>query len=212
MTVESRLGHRQRQAQATRDAVASAARQLFAERGYTSTTIEAISQAARVPSQTIYSAFGSKPAILEHIREMWVAETEVRELGARALTLPNPADRLRQAAHWTRRQFELGSDVITMYQEAARSDPRVAKTWAGVLRGRERAIREVLAPFAKQDSLDLYITLTLSEIYRSLVLERGWTPSRYETWLAQVLIQELLDHDTKRSTRRQTGRQRRAPG
>ena len=187
------LGHRERQARATRDAVAIAARRLFAEWGYTSTTIESISEAARVPAQTIYSAFGSKPAILEHIREMWVAETEVRELGARALAMSNPADRLRQAAHWTRRQFELGSDVITVYQEAARSDPRVAKTWAKVLRDRERAVRQVLAPFAKPHSLDVYITLTLSEIYRSLVAERGWSPSRYERWLARALIRELLD-------------------
>lgn len=207
MTAGSRLGHRERQAQATRDSVAIAARRLFAERGYTSTTIEAISEAAQVPAQTIYSAFGSKPAILEHIREMWVAETEVRELGARALTMSNPADRLRQAAHWTRRQFELGSDVITMYQEAARSDPRVAKTWVGVLQGRERAVAEVLAPFAKPDSLDLYITLTLSEIYRSLVLERGWSPSRYEAWLAQTLIQELLGRGREGSTRNQPRRQ-----
>lgn len=209
MTLGSRLGHRERQAQATRDAVATAARRLFAERGYTSTTIEAVSEAARVPAQTIYSAFGSKPAILEHIREMWVAKTEVRELGARALTLSNPADRLRQAAHWTRRQFELGSDVITMYQEAARSDPRVAETWSNVLRGRERAVREVLAPFAKQHSLDVYITLTLSEIYRSLVLERGWSPSRYEAWLAQALIRELLDSGGEGLAHNQLRRKRR---
>ena len=210
MTTGGRLGHRERQARATRDSVAIAARRLFAERGYTSTTIEAISEAARVPAQTIYSAFGSKPAILEHIREMWVAETEVRELGARALTLSNPADRLRQAAHWTRRQFELGSDVIAVYQEAARSDPRVAKTWADVLRGRERAVGEVLAPFAKQHSLDLYITLTLSEIYRSLVLERGWSPSRYEAWLAQALIRELLDPGSEGLAHKQLRRKRRS--
>lgn len=210
MKTTSRLGHRERQARATRDAVATAARRLFAERGYTSTTIEAISEAARVPAQTIYSAFGSKPAILEHIREMWVAETEVRELGARALTLTNPVDRLRQAAHWTRRQFELGSDVIAVYQEAARADPRVAETWSNVLRFRERAVREVLAPFAKQHSLDLYITLTLSEIYRSLVLERGWSPSRYEAWLAQALIRELLDRGGEGLAHNQRRRKRRS--
>lgn len=198
MMTGNSAGHRERQARATLDTVATAARRLFAERGYASTTIEAISEAARVPAQTIYSAFGSKPAILEHIREMWVAETEVRELGAQALTMSNPADRLRQSAHWTRRQFELGSDVIAVYQEAARSDPRVAKTWTNVLRGRERAVREILAPLANRHSLDLYITLTLPEIYRSLVKDFGWSPSRYEEWLANVLIRELLDHGGER--------------
>jgi len=42
------------------------------------------------------------------------------------------------------------------------------------------------------EGLDLYITLVLPEIYHSLVLERGWNPDRYETWLADNLIHQLL--------------------
>jgi len=42
------------------------------------------------------------------------------------------------------------------------------------------------------DRVDLYITLVLPEVYRTLVLERGWSADRYEKWLAHLLINLLL--------------------
>jgi AcrR family transcriptional regulator len=194
-----KISYRQRQAQATRRAIALAARTLFAERGYDATTIDAISAACGIPIPTIYSALGSKPAILEEARLVWIEEAEVTSLYAEAMQLENGTDRLRMAAHWTRRQFELGIDVITAYQEAARSDPRAARVWREALAGRERAVRELvmslgpgLRPRLTVDrGLDLYIAVTLPEIYRTLT-ERGWTPDDYELWLWPRLASELL--------------------
>jgi AcrR family transcriptional regulator len=192
--------HRERQAQATREAVATAARRLFAEQGYVATTVEAISGAAAIPVPTIYSAFGNKPAILEEARRLWIAETEVENLHRQALATPEVEKRLRLAAHWTRRQFELGYDVISIYQEAARADPRVAEVWRQVMLRREAAVSELLEslkghlrPGLKlNQALDLYVSWTLPEIYRTLVLERGWSLTRYENWLAELLIREFL--------------------
>jgi hypothetical protein len=48
------LSHRQREASATREAIARTALQLFADRGYVATTIQAISEAADIPAPTIY--------------------------------------------------------------------------------------------------------------------------------------------------------------
>ena len=39
--------------------------------------------------------------------------------------------------------------------------------------------------------------LTSYDLYRMLVVERGWEPVRYETWLAQLLIQHLLESSEK---------------
>jgi AcrR family transcriptional regulator len=192
--------HRQKQAQATREAVAAAARRLFAEQGYVATTIEAISEAAEIPVPTIYSAFGNKPAILEEARRLWIAETDVENLHRRALATPEVERRLRLAAHWTRRQFELGYDVISIYQEGARADPRVASVWRQVMLRREAAVSELLeslkgrlrSGLTLRQALDLYVSWTLPEIYRTLVLERGWSLTRYENWLAELLIREFL--------------------
>ena len=199
-TVKGRPSHRQRQAQATREAVAAAARRLFANRGYVATTVEAIAQEADIPVPTIYSAFGAKPAILEEVRRLWVLDSEVAELHAEAMRLSDARARLSLAAHWTRRQFELGYDVIAMHQDAARADPRVAETWRMALAGRETAVGELLRPLSREfkpglsrtGALDLYVTLTVPEIYRTLVVERGWTVERYENWLAAALLRELL--------------------
>jgi AcrR family transcriptional regulator len=192
--------HRQRQAQATREAVAGAARRLFAEQGYVATTIEAISEAAEIPVPTIYSAFGNKPAILEEARRLWITETDVENLHRRAVTTPDVQKRLRLAAQWTRRQFELGYDVISVYQEAARGDPRVAAVWRKVMLRREAAVSELLesmrgrlrSGLTVRRALDLYVTWTLPEVYRTLVLERAWSPNKYEHWLADLLTRELL--------------------
>jgi AcrR family transcriptional regulator len=192
--------YRQRQAQATRETVARAARRLFAEQGYTATTIEAISGAAEIPVPTIYSAFGNKPAILEEVRRLWIAGADVENLHRQALATPEVEKRLRLAAHWTRRQFELGYEVIAMYQEAARTDPRVAAVWRQVMSRREAAVSEMLGSLTGRlrrglkvrQALDLYVAWTLPEVYRTLVLERGWSRSRYENWLAELLIREFL--------------------
>jgi AcrR family transcriptional regulator len=201
------ISHRQRQAQATRAAVAGAARRLFADHGYIATTVEAISDAAEIPVPTIYSAFGNKPAILEEVRLRWIAETNVERLHGEALRAPDVRLRLRLAAQWTRRQFQLGYDVIAIYQEAAGADPRVAAVWRQVMSFREAAVSELLGSLrgrlrpglTVRQALDLYVAWTLPEVYRTLVLERGWSPNRYESWLAELLIREFLAGEQPRT-------------
>jgi hypothetical protein len=98
------------------------------------------------------------------------------------------------------RQFELGYDVTSIYQEAARADPRVAKAWRQVMLRREAAVSELLESMrgrlrpglTLRHALELYVTWTLPEIYRTLVLERAWSPNKYEHWLADLLIREFL--------------------
>lgn len=43
-----------------------------------------------------------------------------------------------------------------------------------------------------EEATDVLWTLTSYELYRMLVIERRWPPERYEMWLAQLLIQHLL--------------------
>src|SRR5918999_403554 len=53
-----------------RTAVVGAARRLFLERGYGSTTIEAISELADVPPATVYRLFSSKHGILKSLLDV----------------------------------------------------------------------------------------------------------------------------------------------
>jgi len=196
---EEKTGHRYRQAMATRQQIAVAARRLFAERGYLGTTIAAIAAEADIPAPTIYSAFGTKAKILEEITRSWIAESGTQQHES-SLAQPDPVRRLHMAAHWHTRQMELGHDVITIYQEAARADPEMALVLKSVLDGRERAIGKLIdsltehlaAGLTRSTAVDLFVTCTLSEIYRSLVLERGWPLADYERWLGELLVAQLL--------------------
>jgi len=193
-------GHRQRQAESTRQQIAHAARALFAERGYLGTTITAIAEAADIPAPTIYSAFGSKGRILEKITQNWMQESRTVSIAAASLAEKDPGRQLRLFAELNRRQLDVGSDVIAIYQEAARSDVQMAGTQRKILASREGEIRkliDVLGPHLKPEltahsALDVCLACTVPEIYRTLVAERGWTPQRYERWLGDLLVEQLL--------------------
>ncbi len=192
--------HRQRQAMATKAQIASAARALFAAQGYVGTTILAIAEAADIPAPTIYSAFGTKAAILRAIAWGVAGTLDIDRAHAEALAQPDPRDGLRMAARIQRRQFEQMYDVIDIYQEAARTDPDIAQDTRTIAANREHAFRRHIDAIATHlapgvsvdDGVDIYLTLVLPEAYRTLVIERGWSPDRYENWLAEALTTQLL--------------------
>jgi len=192
-------GHRQRQAEETRLQIAQAARSLFAERGYAATTIAAIAEEADIPAPTIYSAFGSKAKILEKITRIWMTDAQTVSIAEASLAEPDPAQQLRMFAELNRRQLEVGSDVVAIYQEAARSDPQMAAVLKGVLASREGEIRKLIraikqhlkAGLSIDAALDACLALSVPEIYRTL-MERDWTPRRYQTWLGDLLVDQLL--------------------
>lgn len=195
--------HRQRQAMATKQQIASSARHLFATRGYVGTTIAAIAEAADIPAPTIYSAFGTKASILQAIARGVTSTLDVNRSHDAALAEPDPARGLRLAANLQRRQYEHMYDVVAIYTEAARTDPDIAQAVQTIMANRERAFRHHIEAIAAHlapgvsvdDAVDIYLTLVLPDVYRTLVLERGWTAGRYEIWLADALIHQLLHGD-----------------
>jgi AcrR family transcriptional regulator len=185
---------------ATRDQVAAAARALFAEYGYVITTIAGIAAAADIPVQTIYSAFRTKAAILKEIAWKAVSQIDVDRLHEEALAEPDPVEALRIAAGIQCRQYEVMYDVIAVYQEAARTDAEIANDLARIMANRERGFRKQVQAIAAHlppgmsvdDGLAIYQTLVLPEVFRTLVVEGGWSTERYGIWLADTLAHQLV--------------------
>lgn len=185
----TRSTHRQRQAEATRTLIVQAATDLFLETGYAGTTMDAIALRAGVAVSTVYGAFTNKRTLLAAIREAWHQATGQRDTYRLAGEQPELADRLRLAAHATRRQWELGARMMAIYTAAAASDPEAALELGTALNGRRTNIGRMVRAWAEEAHLDAarfgaaYLALTHAEVYLELVGGSGWTPDEYEAWL-----------------------------
>ncbi|MBT2497480.1 TetR/AcrR family transcriptional regulator [Agromyces sp. ISL-38] len=192
--------HRQRQAQETKDRVIAAARALMARNGWAGTTIDAIATEAGVAPQTIYAAFGNKRALLEGMRSVMLRDSNIPELMAQAAAESEAPHRLELWARLVRRQMETSFDVISIHRQAAASDPKVAADYRKVLDSRARVFAEFihdlhadLAPGVSESAAtDLLWCFSNEEIYRELVEERGWSADRYERWLGETLVAQLI--------------------
>jgi AcrR family transcriptional regulator len=197
--VKESPGYREQQAEATKDRVAAAARALFAQRGFAGTTITAISETAGVPAQTIYSAFGSKARILARVTEIWMRETRTRELAEAYLQEPDAARRLHLFAALNQHQLDAGADILTIYREAARTDPSMAAALAAMMKAREREIATLLSSMERDlrvglsldDALAMTLALSVDAAYATL-RDAGWSGARYEQWLGDALVGQLL--------------------
>ncbi len=87
------MGLRAEHARATRAAVLQSARALFAQRGYSATSLDQIAGAARVTKGAVYHHFQGKRAVFSAVYELLSSELEA-ELRARAESTP-PTERLR---------------------------------------------------------------------------------------------------------------------
>jgi AcrR family transcriptional regulator len=192
----------------TRTAVIEAARQLFLERGYVATTMEAISELADTPQPTVYRLFSSKLGILQALLDVSIAgddeavamadRPQVRALAAN----PDPRDTLTQFAALVSGLMARTAPVHRVLEEATRSDRGAAAAFAEIARQRHEGQRRVAGALARAGALrpglkereaaDIVHALASPEVYGLLVLDRGWNGQRYEQWLADTLIDQLL--------------------
>jgi AcrR family transcriptional regulator len=195
-----RSNYRQAQAAATKQRITTAARRLFSERGYGATTLASIAEEAGVAEPTVYAVFGSKRGFLPALREQMHAEVELAKLTDEAKAAPDAHRKLEGWGRLLRRQMEQSYDVIAVHREAARVDPAAAEDYRGVLDSRARVMKELVRELGSDLRSDLNLraatdilwAFSNEEIYRELVQERGWSPDRYEDWMARTLKQQLL--------------------
>jgi AcrR family transcriptional regulator len=191
-----------------RRAVLDAARILFLERGYGATTIEGISSASAIPQATVYRLFSSKRGILKALLDTSVAgddepipvaeRTHVRSL----LDATRPQDALARLAAIS---VDINTRTAPIYRilvSAASSDTDAAAILDELTRQRQEGQGRVATALARakalrpgmraRDAGDLIHALASPELYHLLVIDRAWPPERYERWLADALIGQLL--------------------
>src|SRR5687768_10327975 len=104
---------RQRHADLTRRAILDAARALFADHGYVNTPIRRVADVAGVAVQTIYSTFGSKPAVLVGLMDL-MDQQMVEPVLVELMQAQDPGRMLDLVAALERHVREGGADVIRL--------------------------------------------------------------------------------------------------
>jgi AcrR family transcriptional regulator len=190
-----------------RRAVVTAARTLFLERGYAASTVEAISTLADVPQATVYRLFASKAGILKALLDASIAGDDqpiaVQERAdvASLFAESDPMKLLDGFAGVTTAINQRTNDLYRVIVSAADSDPAAAELLAVVDQQRARGQREIARALSRggslrtglqqRDAVDVIHALMSPDVYRHLVVERGWQAEKYRRWLAATLVQQL---------------------
>jgi AcrR family transcriptional regulator len=195
---------RARQAEATRQAVLDAARDLFVAHGYSATTIEQIATRAGVSKPTVFTAVGNKATLLKLVRDRAIAgddepvaiaqrdhveqisdETDLRQASALLARHLTEVARRYGAVHEVIRAAADRNDDAVRYLWRTEEEQRLtgARHWIDLLAKKRRGSKHV----DRATAADVLWLLMSPETYERLVNRRGWTRRGYERWLTDAI-------------------------
>lgn len=190
------------QAQQTKERIISSARSLFESKGFEKVTIDEIAQSASVSAPTIYALFQSKLGILRALTDTALSHEHYEELVKRTVQEKSPAKRFAMAATISRQLYDaeklhlgslLGASIIDSELKELENEREQRR-----YQRQEKSFKETvrLGGLAKgldvQKGRDILWAFTGRDLYRMLVIERGWTSDEYEHWLAGTLEKILM--------------------
>ena len=198
---------RQADARARRLRIVDAARELFLRDGFGATSIERVAKSADVSVQTIYAAFKGKPGLLAAAIDVAVAgDDSPTALQARpdfswVTEVRDPVEWLRLATRQMRLVNERVAELLHLVDSVAGADPALAEL-AGDLLERRRidGIFGIQASpldpesvgMTVEEAADVLALFGGPSIWVELVVQRGWTPERYEAWALDLLLHQFV--------------------
>jgi AcrR family transcriptional regulator len=202
------MSNRARQAGETRRRIVEAAARLFVEKGYSATSIGAIAETAGVAVPTVYATLRSKAGVLRAVVDLTVrGDDEAAPLASRAEwkemeAEKDPRERLVLFAHLHREIADREAAVFAQLDAAAGADAEATEMLAGHDQRRYETQRRLarslhragqLRPgMSAREAADVIWTLASERTYLALVRDRGWSPDKYERWVAEQLAAGLL--------------------
>ena len=183
----------------------TAAYELFCSTGYRATTMDAIAERASVAVQTLYFTFHTKDELFQAVHERTVLGDEgvppALQPWYRAAVA---SDDVRAAVrHLCRGVLSISRRVAPMIPafHAVVADP-AGEVWERSQRLRHDGMIELIAVLTKKAPLRAGITkgraadvlyhLLGPDLYRTMVLERGWTERQLANWTERVLLDDVF--------------------
>jgi TetR/AcrR family transcriptional regulator of autoinduction and epiphytic fitness len=197
---------RDAQAAATRRSILDAAHRLFVAHGYAATTMQTIAGEAGVAVQTVYAAFGTKRELMRQLIEGTITGDDdpapvTRRAESRAVAdEPDASRRAQLDAAMSRTIVQRVGPIVRVAEEAAASDPDLAATMETIRAARRREMLDAATLLAGPEGLRLdqeEAAATLYVLYSPqvadmLMRDHGWSPQRYEAWLARMILEAVL--------------------
>ncbi|WP_036263548.1 TetR/AcrR family transcriptional regulator [Mesorhizobium sp. WSM2561] len=196
---------RSERASGTRQRILDVAKELFTARGVEKVTINDISSAAGVSAPTVYALFQSKIGILRAVVDRSFFGPRYAEIAKQAENARDPEEILRITASISRVILDAEREEIGFMRGVSALSPelKAIETELETVRFKLQEARANLlvasVTVARQLGLarvrDILWMYTGRDVYRMLVLERGWSSDEYESWLAETLIKTLVGRD-----------------
>ena len=170
------MNRRQRQAQETREDILGAARQLFVERGYASTSLADVAARAGVAVQTIYDSVGMKRALAMALVDMVDEEADVSELAGQIAKESRPEGLIALQVQLTRQVQERCGDIAAALESAAVVEPEVRAVWAEATRRHRFGVETVVGRIATTGALHPELTsLEAARLFEVLTSAGAWS-------------------------------------
>ncbi|MEP7051930.1 MAG: helix-turn-helix domain-containing protein, partial [Pseudomonadota bacterium] len=202
---------RQEAAARRRSAILHAARKLFIAHGYAGTTMADIADAVKIALDTIYASVGTKQVLFRALIEAAISGTDQaipaaeRDYVKAIIAEPDARQKLTLYAHALRRIHERLAPLTVVLKEAASADAELGELWTSIANRRAANMRRFAADLAATGQLrhgldvaeaaDVIWAMNAPEFYVLLVADRGWSPEKFEAWLARAWIQLLISAD-----------------
>lgn len=208
MSVNRPRSLRTEQVQLTRQRITDAAEALFLDKGYASTTLQAVAAAAGVAVETVYARFGNKTNLLSAILENGIVGADRAgdildqpEISAiRAST--NQNEQVTLLASFSRGILARSDAAHRILRSAAAVDDAASqmqhRDTLRRIEGQRFYVKLLLANgplregLTETEAADVYSALASPDNYAFFVGTRGWTADRFEAWLADTLARTLL--------------------
>ena len=199
--------NRREQARRNRDRVVDAAERRFLAGGYAATTIATIAADAGVSADSIYKSFGGKPGLVRAIRAKALlgegpvaAEERSDALHARA---PSGRAIIEGWGALTAEVAPRVAPILLLIRTAAATDPEVAELLEELdthrltrMSDNARRLRDgghLRRGVTLAQATDVLWTYSAPELYELVVQRRGWSPKKYGRFIAQAMIDALLE-------------------
>jgi AcrR family transcriptional regulator len=199
---------RRERSRQTRQRIVDAARALVLQHGYRRTTVAAVAQEAGVSVDTVYELVGRKPVLLRELIEQALSGTdhavaaEDREAIRAVRDEPDAGAKIDLYARSVRRTQERLAPLFLALRDASSTEPEAGAVWREVADRRAANMRRFAADLRAtgrlrpdltlDEAADTVWAMNSSELYVLLTGDRGWSPDRYETWLADSWRRLLL--------------------